>query len=1157
VTLTNRDVFAIDPTKGDIPNLGVAKVRNPEDDGDWKTLEWELRSFVCEGEYDRGLERIFDQFLSHLGQDEQPAVWVSGFFGSGKSHLMRVLEYLWRDHTLPSGSSARNLASLTPEIERHLVELSNEAKRKGGLWSAAGTLGSGTSGSVRLAFLSVIFDAAGLPQQFAPARLAIFLKNEGLYDQVRAAVERSGKTFEHELRNLYVSPVLAKALIDAGATFGETPAAVSTALQNQYPMVEDISNDEMLDTFEQVLQLQSTSAGQWPLTLVVLDEMQQYINEDNARALKVQDLVEGCSSRFGSQVLVVATGQSALTANPTLRKLIDRFSVTVALSDTDVETVVRQVVLRKKPGAVAAIEEALTKVSGEIDQHLRGTRIEAKAADTATLVADYPLLPTRRRFWEKALRAIDKAGKAGVLRTQLKIVYEAARSVADEPLGHVIGGDFVFRSESATMLASGVLLKEIDELIRGLEDGTADGELKSRVCALVFLISQLPHDGVGDTGVRATAPVISDLLVEDLSTDGAYLRKEVPRLLDELVEQGRVMKLGDEFRLQTEEGAEWTKGFSQRRASIRDDATRMPQLRNEWLRKSVDQELAGLKLVHGDSKTPRKFERYWGDDEPAVDGTSIPLWIRDEWNVTDTRAKEDAAKTGNESPVVYVLLPKIDAETIRDTLASYAAANCTIEERPEPQTDEGRQAKQGMQSRVQEGERRLESLFGTVVAKARVFQGGGNELTTSSLRDGVETAGRHALSRQFPKFGIADNAGWGKVKDKARDGAADALTYVGWSGEVPANPVCKEVLARTSGAGTKGSDIYRQIEDPPYGWPKDAIDGALLALLANGNVRAERESQPIAGPKELPATQIGKATFFKEDEPPSTSERMAVRGVLAEAKVVSYTPGQEGAAISGVLQHLVDLAKSAGGNAPLPEAPNTAHIDDLRALAGNEQFRAVAHASEQLRQDIGVWSSASEKRADREAAWARLDRLFDQAGALAEADSIRSQRDAVRSSRLLLDNPDPLTPLIDQLCTALRAALTDALDNVRSAYERETAELKASDGWQQLGPDQQQAVLANAGLVLAESPDLSTNDQLLAALSAQPLGVLEERVHALPAKIAAARKEIAEIIDPEPTVVTVMLGTATLRSKSDVETYLAGLRAELMQHIDAGETVIT
>ena len=849
MTITNREVFALDPTTRDIPNLGVAKVHNPEDDRDWATLEWELGSFVCEGEYERGLERILDQFLSHLNQDEQPAVWVSGFFGSGKSHLMRVLEYLWRDYTLPSGSSARDLAKLTPEIERHLIELSGAARRVGGLWSAAGTLGSGASGSVRLAFLEIVFGAAGLPKQYAPARLAIYLKNEGLYDEVRSAVEDVGRKLETELRNLYVSPVLAQALLNAGVTFGETTAAISAALQSQYPVVDDISNDEMLDAFEQVLKLESHTDGELPLALVVLDEMQQYINDENTKAEHVQHLVEGCSARFGSQVVVIATGQAALTANPTLQKLIDRFSVTVALSDTDVETVVRQVVLRKKPDAVAAIEEALEKVSGEIDRQLGGTRLEAKVADKTTLISDYPLLPTRRRFWERALRALDKAGKAGVLRTQLKIVHEAARSVASAPVGHVIGGDFIFRSESASMLQSGVLLKEIDELIRGLEDGTRDGEIKSRASALIFLISQLPHDGVGDTGIRATAPVIADLLVEDLEADGALLRKVVPQVLEGLVEQGRVMKLGQEFRLQTEEGAEWTKDFNRRRASIRDDAARMAQLRNEWLRRTLDAELAGIRLLHGDSKTPRKFSRHWGDDEPAPDGADIPLWIRDEWSVTETHARETTARAGTDSPVVFVLLPKLDADTIRHALAAHAAATDTINQRPEPQTDEGRQAKRGIQSRVEDEERHLTELFGAIVNQGRIFQGGGNELTTSSLRNGVETAGRHALSRQFPRFGIADNANWGKVKDKVRDGAPDALTHVGWAGEVSANPVCKEVLARTSGAGTKGSEIQRQLDDPPYGWSKDAIGGALLALLANGNIRAERDGRTGAGCK--------------------------------------------------------------------------------------------------------------------------------------------------------------------------------------------------------------------------------------------------------------------------------------------------------------------
>lgn len=1155
MTITNREVFAIDPTDGDIPNLGVAKVKNPEDDGDWATLEWELRSFVCEGEYERGLDRILDQFLSHLSQNEQPAAWVSGFFGSGKSHLMRVLEYLWRDYQLPSGASARGLTDLPPEIERHLVELSAAGKRAGGIWSAAGTLGSGASGSVRLAFLAVIFDAAGLPQQYAPARLEVWLKNENLYEGARSAVEAAGKSFEHELRNLYVSPVLAQALIDSGATFGETPSEVSSTLQSQFPMVDDISNNDMLDAFEQVLRLQSTTSGKLPLTLVALDEMQQYINDDNAKALHVQDLVEGCSSRFGSQVVIVATGQAALTANPTLQKLIDRFSVTVALSDTDVKTVVRKVVLRKKPGAVPEIEAALEQVSGEIDRQLGGTRLEAKAADKATLVSDYPLLPTRRRFWEKALRAIDKAGKSGVLRTQLKIVHEAARSVADKPLGHVIGGDFVFQSESASMLQSGVLLKEIDELIRGLEDGTPDGELKSRACALVFLISQLPHEGVGDTGVRATAPMIADLMVEELSTDGARLRKDVPRILGELVEQGRVMKLGDEFRLQTEEGAEWTKEFSQRRASIRDDAARMSQLRNEWLLKSVDDELSGIKLVHGDSATPRKFDRIWGDEEPTVDGTAIPVWIRDEWNVTESKAKDAAAKEGTDSPIVFVLLPKVDADAIRDSLAGYAAALDTVNQRPEPQTDEGRQAKRGMQSRVAEGERRLTSLFGTVISKARVFQGGGTELTTSSLRSGVETAGRNALARQFPKFAAADNPSWGKVIARARDGAADGLAAVGWTGEVPANPVCKEALARVSGAGTKGSDVQRQLGDPPYGWPKDAIDGALLALLAGGNVRAEREGQKIAGPKELPATQIGKATFYKEDEPPALKERLAVKGLLAEAKV-PFAANEEGAAISGLLQHLADLAARAGGQAPLPPSPETTHLDGLKSLAGNQQFRAVAQQAEQLRQDIIEWTAKVDQRDQREATWSKLGRLLDHAGALDAASTVREQADAIRTNRLLLADPDPISPLIDQLCSALRGAVNTGVEALSAAASSERSALEQSNEWTQLAPEQQSSALRIANLVVPDHPNVSSLDALLAALDAQPLASYQDRIDALPSKAAAARRKIAEIIDPDPPVVSVKAPGATIKSKSDVDTYVSTLRQRLIEHVDAGEIVI-
>ncbi len=412
MTIINRELFYRDPTETKIPNDGVAKVVRPETAQQWEVLSWELRRFVCEGEYARGMERILSSFLTSLTQAQQPAVWVSGFYGSGKSHLVRVLEHLWRDIELPDGERARSLVSLPDDVSDQLRELSIEGKRRGGLWSAAGTLASGKSDAVRIAFLSVLFESAGLPEQYPLARFVIWAMENDYLNAITAAVESVGKSFEQEIHDLYVSPVIAKALLEADASLGDNVKDIRELLKTQFPpTTRDVDRSEMLDVMERVLRLQSATGGKLPLTLVILDEMQQYIGDDNDKAITVQLIAEDCASRFNNQVLIVATGQSALTATPTLQKLTDRFTLMVPLSDKDVETVVRQVVLRKKPEYVPSLKSALDAASGEIDKHLGGTQLAPKAADKPDLVPDYPLLPTRRRFWELALRAIDRAGK--------------------------------------------------------------------------------------------------------------------------------------------------------------------------------------------------------------------------------------------------------------------------------------------------------------------------------------------------------------------------------------------------------------------------------------------------------------------------------------------------------------------------------------------------------------------------------------------------------------------------------------------------------------------------------------------------------------------------------------------------------------------------
>ena len=134
------------------------------------------------------------------------------------------------------------------------------------------------------------------------------------------------------------------------------------------------------------------------------------------------------------------------------------------------------------------------------------------------MVQDYPLLPVRRRFWERVLRAVDKAGTGAQLRTQLWIVYDAVEKTADLPLGNVVDAAFIYDHIQSRVLQSGVLLQEISETIaRQVQED--DGELRYQLCALIFLIGQLPHDGPNDAGIRADAETLADLLVTDLTAE--------------------------------------------------------------------------------------------------------------------------------------------------------------------------------------------------------------------------------------------------------------------------------------------------------------------------------------------------------------------------------------------------------------------------------------------------------------------------------------------------------------------------------------------------------------------------------------------------------------------------------------------------------------
>ncbi|MBU0486253.1 MAG: BREX system P-loop protein BrxC, partial [Proteobacteria bacterium] len=509
--MKNFEVYLKNPKTFELLNNGVSKVTEMTGDQDQlKTLRFELETFVCDGEYARGIERILSAYLSGLNKPEQQAAWVSGFFGSGKSHLVKMLRYLWVDFTFPDGASARSIVNLPSSVHDLFVELTNRGRMYGGLRAAAGTLGDGSMENVRLAFLQLIFRAAGLPENIAAARFVIWLREKGIFDSIVASLSARNLSPEKEFRNFFVSTPLAESLVQADASFG-TPQNAQAAIRTQFPIKTTPTVDETVDLIRSIF----GDNDRMPLTLLVVDEVQQYIGDRVQQAMDVQQIAEHCATDFHSRLLLVGTGQSALAATPNLQRLQARFTVKVPLSDSDVENVIRKTVLAKKPEKLADIQKVIDAHQGEISRHLHNTRLATMSSDAAVYAADYPLLPVRLRFWEKVLRNVDASGTTAQLRTQLGIVFDAARATSDQSLGHVVPGDFIYDQKASDLLNTGILPRQYHETIMALRDNTPEGTLKSRLCALMFLIAQLPRTGGADDGVRSDTDTLADLLIQD------------------------------------------------------------------------------------------------------------------------------------------------------------------------------------------------------------------------------------------------------------------------------------------------------------------------------------------------------------------------------------------------------------------------------------------------------------------------------------------------------------------------------------------------------------------------------------------------------------------------------------------------------------------
>lgn len=1145
--MINRDIYQKDPATRKLVNEGVASVNDEKTSPALTVLRYELETFVCDGQYEKGMSHILETYLKNIDQAQQPAVWISGFFGSGKSHLIKMLRSLWVDTVFDDGATARGIANLPQNIRDLLKELTVRGKRHGGLHAVSGTLSSSSRViSVRLAMLGLIFKSVGLSEQYNIASFVMWLKSEGIFESVKQHVEENGGNWDTEIADPSVAEGIYDALCEIKPKLFSRNSVVTEIIPNLFPIVNDVSGDDMLKAIRQAL----TKDGKFPLTSIVLDEVQQYIGEDSQRSMDVQEVVEACCKNIGSKLLFIGTGQTAVTGTSNLKKLEGRFTVRVELSDADVDTVIRQVILAKKPDAKLPIEQTLQSNLGEISRHLAGTTIGHRQDDIPHFPQDYPILPVRRRFWENMLRVLDQTGTDSQLRNQLSMIHKVIQTNLNEPLGHVIPADYLYFDSADKLLQSRILPRKVHEKTMHWYKGSEDEKLMARACGLVFLVNKLSGEN-NEIGIRSTIDTLADLLVENLQGGSSGLRSKLPSLLDKCE---LLMKVGDEYRIQTEESAAWNDEFLSQRSVLTNEAHRIEAERNDRIRKMFGKMVCKLSQTQGNSKVTRDIYPIFDSQIPADADKRIIIWVRDGWSIDENSVRADSRQAGNQSPTVFVFIPKRSADDLRHYLIDYKAAITTLDKRGGSNPPEGTEARAAMETTRQIAEGKIQELLGEAFSGTRIFQGGGNEILGNDLQEMVLEAAGNALLRLYSQFHTADHAGWAKVYEKAQKGAPDALKAVGDEGEPAKNPVCKTILGFIAGS-KKGADIRTQFESSPYGWSRDAVDGGLQVLLVAGLIRAQDEhGQPLAS-RELERKAIGKTVFKVESATVTTAQRIQIRKLLQKAGL-SAKQGEELLCVPQFLQKMMSLADQAGGDAPKPARPETAFLNEIRLTAGNEQLISLYNRREELANCIDIWTDTAQRIDKRWPNWLILKRLTAHASGIQDAGVILAQVKTIEQQRQLLEEPDLVMPLVTNLTQLLRDELNRLDNDYASLHKEGLKRLDKDSNWQMLEPEQRYQLMSAQFLQESARPKVevqSTRD-VLTTLDNCVLSMFVDRVAALPARFDNVASGAAEMCEPQAQFI--QMPRRTLKTEEEIDAWINDVNQQLRAALQNGPIVI-
>ena len=890
-----RDMFAEDINR---KIKGVIQVEQDET----AAIEQEVREYVITKELKKHFMNFFN-YYSHAFEEptDDIGVWISGFFGSGKSHFLKMLSYILENKVIDGVSTVERFRQKFADDPATfmLIDRATRGKTETILFNIdiEGSINKDKTAVLRV-FAKMFYNHLGFyGENLKVAMLEKYLDQLGKTDAFRSAFEaRKGKPWTEQRKAFafngkYIIPALMEVLDmseeDAKRWFNDKTAVEFSIAQ----LVEDIKT---------YVKKQSADFR----LLFMIDEVGQYVGTDTDMLLNLQSLTEKIGSECGGKVWVMCTGQEAIDEIIKVRadefsRIQARFKTRLSLSSSSVDEVIQKRILEKKPEAAKQLQ-ALYQENDSVLRNLfsfTGSVLDIKGFEGAKEFAiNFPFVPYQFIIMQKVFAEIRKHGNAGKHlsggeRSMLSGFQEAAQKIQDRD-EYALVPFFRFYDTVHSFLDSAIR-RVIERCQNAADSGAGIEQQDVDVLKLLYLIRYVDD-------IPANLDNLVILMADDIRTDKIALREKVNASLGRLLSQNYIGRSGDIYNFLTDEEQDVQRDISN---TVVDTAAIVERI--------------GQK-IYADIYQTRKFRyenKYDFDFDKMVDGVAVGtvtdgMKLRFLTVATDAYEKSELRLlTESHGQAIVVLSGSSYYESLERAMKIHKyVKQRNVAQLPKSIQDIIRdQQKEAQQCE----ESALEDLKKAIVEAAYYVDGEHIEIRTGDAKAHIDQALEYLVSHVYSDLGLitqnmstdADivnilNATYIPGTEPNRDAAAKVEEFL-------------EVQQR-SNLPTSMYDIQSRYQKIPYGWREIDIAAVVALLINQQKVTIKYGGATIQpGDPKLPdllrkRNEIGKTSISKRQVVTAVKMK-AVKEFLRDFFDVMGVPDDEDGLVSDIVKRFGEL----------------------------------------------------------------------------------------------------------------------------------------------------------------------------------------------------------------------------------------------------------